>query len=302
MSTPSRRCIAKALLALCCLAGCNAEREARSEATADAEDASAAEPHDAAENVDTEQDAADPAVDDVADDVGSDDASDVPGSLDSGDDAAGADDSGFDVDADADAAPDVAVDATPADAGRACDGGQAPNPCGGCVDLSGLVGQACGCDAGLWYCDGADAIACLDAEGQRLYRDMDGDGWGVDGPLPTGARCTGRPTASPALGDCDDDEASIYPDSGEWWCGDDGLDWRRCAVDGSVEIVPCERGVCDFLGDAPACIELCPEGHGVCSEDSRGQWTAYICNEQGSDYEFLEECAWGAFCWDGVCL
>lgn len=298
---PDHRRIAKALLALCCLAGCNAEREAPSEATADAEDTTAAEPHDAAEDVDTEQDAADPAVDDAADDVGSHDASDVPGPLDSGDDAAGADDSGSDVNADVDAAPDVAVDATPTDAERACDGGQAPNPCGGCVDLSGLVGQACGCDAGLWHCDGADAIACLDAEGQRLYRDMDGDGWGVEGPLPTGARCTGWPTASPALGDCDDDAMSVYPGSSQTWCGDDFAEVRRCDGPDSVAAFRCVEGHCSPYYTPWGCDEDCAPGRATTCIHYNGAWTIIGCNDDGSWGDELEQCGPEQTCADGTC-
>ena len=72
------------------------------------------------------------------------------------------------------------------------------------------------CDSIDHDCDGDPTEGATDAS--ALFEDRDGDGYGdADAPLGTG--CEAGEGESPVPGDCDDDDATMYPGADEW-CDD----------------------------------------------------------------------------------
>jgi hypothetical protein len=117
-----------------------------------------------------------------------------------GDDAGG--DAAADAGADADASADASV----------C----TPNACGGCSALSDTLDAACGsCGAGVWMCDGSEALACSN-----------------DGP--------GKAPGNPVLiDDFEDGDALIigsYGMSGSWYTVSDGTTGTISPAVGSTPV------------------------------------------------------------------
>lgn len=163
----------------------------------------------------------------------------------------------------------------------------AKNACGGCARLPNAPESACSAGAGacaaagVFKCQGADAVACnaTPAATPTWYPDCDGDGFGVTAgsvasctaPTPP-AGCMGYTRTVPMAGstaDCRDDNATYFPGQTKYVALAAGTSPSDFDVncDGRIEVNQ-ETAVANTGGPAhynfckvrPTCVGSCPSG------------------------------------------
>lgn len=200
-------------------------------------------------------------------------------------------------------ADDDVRDADPDDTVDLCGPDVEANVCGGCEDLGAFVGQPCACGSGTWQCDGRNAIVCANDAGERMWRDMDGDGYGDSGPLPSEFLCPPGASGSPILGDCDDDDPAMYPGVYRDSCRSQ-RSGRYLCVGASYILEPCEVGRCEDRDGVAECVVNCvPDSEVMCERDDPTEpWVRTACDAYGYSRIVLDTCPAGGGCEDGVCM
>lgn len=108
------------------------------------------------------------------------------------------------------------------------------NPCGGCGQLDGVPGDACGM-CGALECEGPRSVRCVEGDGRAYFEDEDGDGFGVGEPRV--ACAPDERFRAPRGGDCDDGNGMIHPGAIEVCDG----------VDNDCDPMSSEEQVCPVL-------------------------------------------------------
>lgn len=220
--------------------------------------------------------------------------------LDSG---PGADDAAGDADEERDSGTSDAADGDVVviDSGdedvEVCWPERVPNACGGCLELLEQPGDPCGCDIGVWTCVGADDVACRSPDGEVLYADFDGDGWGVEGELPSDLECSWGASLTTQHFDCNDDNEDVFPGAGAIACALGNTAYRVCDASGEFASVSCFGGRCvDGV-----CVTGCGVP-GVTTRCSRGgfspDWRHQVCGFDGVTWDDIEWCGAGVACHD----
>ena len=228
--------------------------------------------------------------------------------------------------------------------GESCSGGACTtecteNACGGCSDLEGQPGDACGCEGlstdtcvpGQWVCDGAEDVDCEQpdpctditcAPGERCIdgscrplaesqcdndQDDDGDGLSDCNDADCLDRCASGPVGEDCTNGTDDDG------DGATDCSDDD-----CSANSACEqSTGCMSGVCPpgTICQDDACKQLCTTADDcapgeICQDSVCGPCTANndcapgrVCRDGACKQVCMtaDDCAAGEICQDSVC-